>query len=83
MDSLQKCQIFEVAARVFSTSGRAGIEAWVSSFQGGREEREYVSRIYEALIENSKDSGRVLCLYDSRITKGIGLEERARLRELS
>ncbi|MBM3246957.1 hypothetical protein FJZ17_00225 [Candidatus Pacearchaeota archaeon] len=83
MDSLQKSRIFEVAASVFSTLGRAGIDAWVSGFQGSEEERAYVGRIYQALLDNSRDSGRVLCLYDSRITKGLGLEERARLRALS
>jgi hypothetical protein len=83
MDSLQKSKIFEVAATVFSTSGRIGFDAWFSGFKGSEEEVAYVGRIYQALIENSGDSGRVLCLYDSRIMRGVGLEERARLRELS
>jgi len=83
MDSLQKSRIFEVAASVFSTSGRVGIDAWVFGFQGSDDERAYVHRIYRALLENSGDSGRVLCLYDARVTKGLGLEERGRLRALS
>jgi len=83
MDYLKKCQIFEVAASVFSTSGRTGIEAWVRGFEGSKEEKDYVSRIYNTLLDNSRDSGRVLCLHDSRITRGLGLEGGAKLRILS
>lgn len=81
MDCSRKCQIFEVAARVYSTSGRAGIDSWVRGFRGSGEEEQYVRRIYSSLLEHSRDSGRVLSFYDSRMESVLG--EEGKLRTLS
>jgi hypothetical protein len=81
MEQLQKCRVFEFAARIYSTQGRAGFDIWAKNFEGTEEEKAYVARIAKTLDANSRDSGRVQSFYDGRMEFLLG-EDRT-LRRLS
>lgn len=58
-----------------------GFQPWALNFQGDDEERAFVRRMYEVLLQHNGNSGRIQSFYDSRIEAVLG-EDRT-LRKLS